>query len=105
MKFQHGDFVKSDEMESLILENNGSFIRDCQFMTFDYMGMEVVVGFELTVSGTHSFDPGDYYTPPYSECDIDDIDVYITDLYVDEYEVELTKEIKDILMKIINKNL
>jgi len=105
MKFLHGDYIKSDDMSELIIENDGYIKKDCQYMTFDYLGIEVSVGFEMSVSGRYSSDPGDYWTPPSSDCDIEDIEIDIVDLTIDEYDVELTKEITDILEELIKKTI
>jgi len=104
MKFIDGDYTKSSSWDSLIMEN-GSFSRDCQFMTFDCFGFRVEIEFDMIVSGRHEWDPGDYLNPPTSYCDIDDVDIDVTSLYVDEYEVDITHEIIDILKKVIDKNL
>ncbi len=102
---ENSDFTKSSEFDSLIQENEGSFTKDGQFMAFNYLGIEIVVGFDVVVTGSYEFDAGDWNTAPYSESYIDDIDIEINDVYIDEYEVELTKDIVDILKKVIDKNL
>ena len=107
MKFvdENSDFTKSSEFDSLIQEKEGSFIKDGQYMAFNYLGIEVVVGFDVVVTGSYEFDGGDYNTAPYSEAYIDDVDIEINDIFIDEYEVELTKDIVDIFKKLIDKNL
>ena len=104
MTFKHGDFVKSDRWDEYICESGGLH-RDCQYMAFEYDGVEVCVTFELTVSGTHSFDAGDWNTPPYSECEISDVEIDITEVTINEYSVELTNELRDIFSKIVESNL
>ena len=104
MTFLHGDFVKSDRWDDYIYENGGIH-RDCQFMAFEYAGTEVCVDFELTVSGTYSFDAGDWNTPPYSECEIKDVEIDITGVTINEYSVELTDELRVIFSKIVESNL
>lgn len=74
----------------LILENDGSFSRDCQYMAFDCDGIEVVVDFDIDVHGRVDHDPGDYWTAPYTDVDITDVNVSVTNLNIDEYDVELT---------------
>jgi hypothetical protein len=93
------------DWEDLICENEGSFTRDCQYMIFDCDGVEVNVNFELSVSGRVDHDPGDYWTPPYTDVDITDFDITITDFYIDDYDVELTKEMKRLLEKVVKNNL
>ncbi len=104
MKLIHGDFVKSDSWVEIIMED-GSFSRDCQYMTFDYNGIEISVSFELSVSGNYSYDPGDYWTPPCDDCDITEIQIEVNSLTIDEEEVEINLETIEVLRKVINKNL
>lgn len=105
MSIGGSDFVKSSNWENLIMENEGSFSKTCQYMGFDYLGFRVEIGFDMVVSGRHDWDPGDYLNPPTSYCDIDDVDIDVTSFHVDEYEAELTPEIIAVLKKIIDKNL
>lgn len=99
------DFVGSSRWDHLIVEHEGSFSRDCQYMVFDYLGCRVEVGFDMVVSGKYEWDPGDYMTEPTSYTEIDGADIEITSLHIDQYEVELSAEITDILKKIIDKHL
>lgn len=103
LKIKDKDVV--DDWEDLICENEGSFTRDYQYMIFDCDGIEVNVNFDLYVSGRVDYDPGDYWTPPYTDVDITDFDVTITEVYIDDYEVELTKEMKLTLEKVVKNNL
>ena len=103
LKIKDKDVV--DDWEDLICENEGSFTRDCQYMIFDCDGREVNVNFELYVSGRVDHDPGDYWTPPYTDVDITDFDVTITDVFIDDWDVELTKEMKRTLEKVVKNNL
>jgi hypothetical protein len=60
------------------------------------------VNYKLSVSASIYEDRGDYWTPPSCEVDIDDVDVSIDSVYIDEYEVELCKDLKIIFEKLIN---
>lgn len=104
LKLQDGDFVKSSDWTEKIYENGG-FTNNDQFMVFNCDGIEVVVDFELTVAGRVDYDPGDYWTPPYTDVDVTDIEILVKSLAVDEWEVELTKEIEDFLVKEIKNYL
>jgi hypothetical protein len=94
-----------DDWENLICENEGSFTSDGQYMTFDCDGIEICIGFELCVSGRVYHDSGDYWNPPYTDVDITDVDVTIENLYVDDWEVVLTKEMIKSLEKAVKNNL
>ena len=94
-----------DDWENLICENEGSFTSDGQYMTFDCDGIEICVDFELSVCGKVYHDGGDYWTPPYTEVDVTEVDVTIQNLYVDDWEVELTREMKKDLEKAVKNNL
>jgi len=100
-----GDFVKSNDLADLIYENDGSYSNDCQYMTFKFGDITIDVNYEMSVSGSINEDSGDYWTPPSCDIDIDDVDIYITDVLINEDEVELTPELKAIFKKIVDKNI
>lgn len=104
LKFQHGDFTKSEDWTERIYENGG-FSNEHQWMAFECEGIEVVVDFDLLVCGKVSHDPGDYWTPPYTDCDVTDIEITVTNLNVDQYEVELNPDLKKSLEIEIKKYL
>ena len=100
-----GDFVKSNDFADAIYENDGSYSNDFQYMTFKCGDIKIDVNYEISVSGSVCEDSGDYWTPPSCDVDIDDVDIYVTDVYINEDEVELTPELKAIFKKIVDKNL
>jgi hypothetical protein len=57
------------------------------------------------VSGRIEYDPGDYYNPPYSDCEITYEDIDVTEVTLDDYNIELTKELKVLFSEVIKKNL
>ena len=77
LKLTDGDYTKAEDWEELICENEGSFSKDEEYMIFDSNGIEIVINYELSVSGRVDYDPGDYYTPPYSDFDITYEDIFI----------------------------
>lgn len=103
------DIVSNDDFTDLILENEGSFTKDGQIIWFKSdeldKDVEVSVEYEIYVSGSVDHDPGDYWTPPYTDLDINDIDIEIKSVYIDDIELELTKEIKTILLTKIKQEL
>ena len=105
LSLQDGDFCKSSEWEYLISTNRGSFIKENQNMIFTYLGFEIQICYDLIISGHSYFDRGDSITPPFQESFITDVDIQITDVYIDEYQVELTNDIISMLLAVINKSL
>lgn len=93
------------DWEDLICEHEGSFASDGQYMTFDCDGLEICVDFELSIFGSVHHDRGDYWTPPYTEVEITDLDININSLLVDDWDVEITDEMYKKLEKVIKSNL
>jgi hypothetical protein len=105
LKLVDGYYTKSEDWDDLICENEGSFSKDEEYMIFNLDGLEVVINYELSVNGRVQHDPGDYWTPSYTEVDIIDEDITISSVTIDDYELELNKEIESLLEKEIKKNL
>ena len=99
------DCRKSEDWEELICENEGHFSREGEFMAFEVDGLDLVISYELEVSGITEYDPGDYYTPPYSDFQITDETIYVTDVTLNDYNIELTKELRELFSEVIKKNL
>jgi hypothetical protein len=74
-------------------------------MSFDCNGVSIVVDYEINVSGSSSYDSGDYWTAPSYDVDVDSVDISVTTVSIDEYEVELTSELKKIFESFIEKKL
>ena len=104
LQFVHGDFTSVDYWFDMICESGG-FSNDNQWMIFKSDGIEVVVDFELTVSGKVTHDPGDYWTAPYTDYDYEDISVSVTSLHIDDWSVELNSELKSLFEIEIKKHL
>jgi hypothetical protein len=85
--------IDTSDWDSLLCENEGCFDADYD-LTLDIDGLEVYIDFTVSVDGYVSYDPGDYWTPPCSETEINNIDIEINNVVVDEYDLELTKELK-----------
>jgi hypothetical protein len=105
LKLKDKEISDNETLIDLLCENEGSFTTSDQYMTFDCDGIEVMVNFTLDVDGRIEYDPGDYWTPPSGDAEITDIDVNITDVYIDEYDVELTREMRRALEKEVKKYL
>jgi hypothetical protein len=81
---------------NLICEHDG-FFTDSNSIEFDYNGTPFVVNFDLSVEGFVESYPGDYYTPDSDELIISEVNIDITDIYFDDYELEVTKDFYKIL--------
>jgi len=87
IKIVDGDYTKTEDWEELICENEGRFSREGEFMAFEVDGLDLVISYELEVSGITEYDPGDYYTPPYSDFQITDETIYVTDVTLNDYDI------------------
>jgi hypothetical protein len=99
------DCLKAEGWEELICENEGHFSREGEFMSFEVDGLNLTIVYDLSVSGRIDYDPGDYYNPPYSDFEITYEAIDVTEVTLDDYEIELTKELKDLFSEVIKKNL
>ncbi len=99
------DCSKKEDWEELICENEGRFSREGEFMAFEVDGLDLVIVYDLDVSGRIEYDPGDYYTPPYSDCEITNESIDVTEVTLDDYNIELTKELKQLFSEVVKKNL
>jgi hypothetical protein len=93
--------IDTSDWESLLLDNDGSFMRNYEFL-ININGVEVYLDSQISVSGVVRFDRGDYWTTASSDIKINSIDVDIKDLFVDEYEVELSKDLRLLLESKLN---
>ena len=99
------DCLKSDDWEELICENEGHFSREGEFMIFEVDGLDLVISYDLEVSGRVEYDPGDYWTPPYSDFEVTNETIDVTEVTLDDYEIELTTELKFLFSEVVKKNL
>ncbi len=104
-KLIDGDYKKSEDWYELIDDEDSSFTREEEMMIFDCLGIEVVVYYTLSVDARVDYDPGDYWTPPCCDVDIISEEITINSVYIDDYELELTKDINIALEKEIKKYL
>ena len=96
-----GDFLKSQEFENQIAEESGSFTLEDQMINFNCQGLDICIIYDLDVSGDYEEDNGDYWTPPSCEVYLSDVNVSITQITIDEYDVELTPQLKRVFSKLI----
>lgn len=109
LKVVEKDILDNNDFVDLILENEGSFTKDEQIIWFksDELGddVDISVEYEVCVSGSVDYDPGDYWTPPYTDVDINEIDIDIKTVYIDDIEFELTPEIEKLLLDKIKSEI
>lgn len=103
-KLVSGDYIKSSEFEDRIFDGEGSSSETDQFVSLQCDGFNIVVTYDLYIDGSISYSRGDYWTPDYTEVDVNNVDVTIKSIEIDEYEVQLTKEMA-LLFETIVKQL
>ncbi len=97
--------IVSDWEELICEDEDEYFTRDDQYILFDMNGIDVLISFELTVRGRVTSDSGDYWTPPSCEVDIVEVDIDVTDFYVDDIDVQLDKDLTRKLESLVKKYL
>lgn len=93
LKVIDGDYVKSADFEDLIVEFDGIFRDERQFVVFDYNGQDYIVTYDFEITGHVTTEPGDYWTPEFSTFELDSFVVDILDIQIGEDSVELTPEL------------
>lgn len=91
------------DWEYLICENDGSYSQDLQYMTFDYNGSEVCVGFTLSIRGNYWYSPATYMSPEEGDVRITDVEVDVDYLSIDDNELSFDKEVAKTLEKVVKK--
>jgi hypothetical protein len=97
------DFTPSSNFEDLIFEGEGYASLSDEYMDLSCDGFEIVINYSVDLSGRISYSRGDYWTPSYTEVEVDDVDITINSITIDEYEVDLTPELTSVFEKIVNK--
>jgi hypothetical protein len=98
-----GDYLPSSEFENRIFDGEGSSSETEQFIELNCDGFSIVVIYDLYIDGSISYSRGDYWTPDYTEVNVGNFDVTIKSIEIDEYEVELTKEMSKIFENIVKQ--
>jgi len=64
---------------------------DCEISFYlpEYNNELLTVIFEVSLSFDESFDPGDYYQPPEYNIHNENLDIYIQDIIMENYDVEI----------------
>lgn len=103
-KVVSGDFLPSTEFENEIFDGDGSSVLYAQFVELQSEGFQIEVIYDLYLSGRIYRDCGDYWTPSSIEVDVKSVDVEISSITIDGYDVQLTTELVKIFNNVI-KNI
>lgn len=98
-----GDYLPSSDFEDRIFDGEGSSSETDQFIELNCDGFSIVVSYDLYIGGSISHSRGDYWTPDHTEVEVTTVDVTINSIEIDEYEVELTKEMSKIFENIVKQ--
>jgi hypothetical protein len=96
--------IDKSNWDSLLFNNDGSFMTEHEITT-NIDGLETHIGFTIYVNGSVFYDRGDYWTPPSSDVEINSVSIDIREVIIDEYEVELGKDLSFLLESKISKLL
>ena len=91
------------DWDYLITENDGDYSEDSQCLYFDFKGIEVCIGFELTIKGSHWYRSATYMEPEEGEVKITDIDIDVNYLSVADEEIVTDKDLKKTLTDVVKK--
>jgi hypothetical protein len=103
-KVVSGDFLPSTEFVNEIFDGDGSSVSYAQFLEIESEGFQIEVIYDLYLSGRVYRDRGDYWTPSSIEVDVKSVDVEISSITIDGYDVELTEDLVKIFNNVI-KNI
>lgn len=80
---------------------------DSKFKKYEALELpsEIVVGFSFSTEASfnYSYYPGDYWTPPSSDSEVDEIETELVGLFVEGEEFEQDAELKEMLSKFMAK--
>lgn len=99
------DFLLEKDFDDKLVEHDGSFYQEDEFMIFEVDGNEVVIIYNLCVDGYTTYDGGDYFTPPCASVCVNNQDVEVTDVTINDYSINLNTGMTKIFAKIVDKNL
>jgi hypothetical protein len=105
--FVDGDFTKYSDFGDVIYEKEGSSC-DEKFACFTEAhndDTEVFVEFEQEISGYFDECPGDYWIEGSSSTKVTCDEIHIYKVKIDFVEVEITKELEDVLKSLIRKQI
>ncbi len=101
IKLIGGDYTKSKEFEDLIIDFEGLYSAEDQFVIFDVNDVEYTITYDFEVSGHMTYEPADWDSPGFQMLDLDSFTVDIIDIEVNETSIEMTEDLVRIFTKAI----
>lgn len=98
-----GNYTNSRYWQERISEITYFNESDC-FILIKSGENDINVDFDLDVIGSSYYDPGDYYTAPYYENEINSVDINLKMISINDVEVKVTKELNE-KIKILIKSI
>jgi hypothetical protein len=108
LSFYDGDFTKYEDFSEVISDRGGSVCLDEEWISFNPVGNDdvcIVIEYTLDLSGYFDECPGDYWTPPASDFCLDEAEVSINRFLIDDFEVEMSKEMETFLKGIVENKI
>lgn len=103
LKLQGGDFITSSKFQDELVDEISEICDQSQ--EFQVNGSELIVIYTLRILGSIHESSGDYWTSASCEVSVDSFDVDITEILIDGFSVELSRDIKRLFTKIVTDNL
>lgn len=101
IKLIGGDYIDSREFEDLIIDFEGMYADEDQFVIFDVNGTEYTITYDFEISGHMTYEPADWDSPGYQMFDLDSFSVDIIDIEVNETSIEMTEDLVKTFTKAI----
>lgn len=107
-RYYDGDYSSYDDFGELIDKYEGRFNLE-QFLSYDLSDDSTEyllnVYYNLEVSGYNSYCPGDFWTPPDSSLEIQEINITMVGVDINETELELCKDLENKFITLIEKKI
>ena len=107
-RYYDGDYSSYSDFSELIDEHEGHFeLEQSLFYDLSEDDSEVLLNiyYNIEVSGYNSYCPGDFWTPPDSSLEIEETNVTIVGVDINEFELELYKDLENKFIALIEKKI
>lgn len=100
--FQDGDFTR-EECYSDMIETSDTITLDESWISLSVDGLDdgLTIDFTQKFSGHWTYCPGDRWTPPDSDFDLTNEEVFINRVTLDDIEVEMTPDFEILLLNMV----